>query len=251
MSSKSVYQYRIFCKTENKFYYIWNTNVPNSCPSNSSHILDTTSTIILDSVTSDEVTVLQKTNSTGINYRAESFIMQIPANSTISKECSWLYNIAILTVNCTVGNENIGDLVNTYVAPNTIIGIITQNVTLGDTNIVVSDSVLQYLNIGYLLTISNGNQSINMGQCIDIKKDSKTIFCEKSANMNINSSNTSFVYMTIQNVKNMYFTQPETINLATKTIGSSFLPKNTKISIEYTNNSNTPKIFKFYLEMFY
>ena len=88
-----------------------------------------------------------------------------------------------------------------------------------------------------------------MGECIDIIKESKTIVCENAANINLNAP--AYVYMTIQNIKNMYFIEPETLNLATKTLGSSFLPKNTKIVVEYTNNSNVVKFFKFYVEMFY
>ena len=55
----------------------------------------------------------------------------------------------------------------------------------------------------------------------------------------------------IYNIRNMILNSPGKYALATKHLQASALPKNTKVEVVYTNNSNIEKSFIFFLEFCY
>ena len=146
--------------------------------------------------------------------------------------------------------KNIGDTINLYVAPNTNIGTITQNITQNDTLINVSESVLTNISVGHLITITNGNQKIEMGQCINIDTINNKITCDIPANISILSG--AYVQSSRQVVKDFYINTSNLLHtLANKTISRLSLPKNTNSSISYINTSNVEKTFTFSIEFLY
>ena len=108
----SVYNYRLFCCTENQFVFSWGQTTPTTCPNNNQHTIDSTSVVIVDSKDSNNVTIVQvQPGATGDNYRVEGQMINIAANSSTTKDMSWPYNVAIMTINFSIGTQHSGDII--------------------------------------------------------------------------------------------------------------------------------------------
>jgi len=246
--NKNLNKYSLRCSSENKLVYTWNETSPQVCPNNTNHLIDLSSIKIVDTIVQNAVTIIQTNGQTGDNYRVESKKLTIPANSTIYEDYTWNYPIAVMTINWYSTQENIGDVINGYIAPNTTIGAITNNITTGDTLIHVSPTVLTYIRVGYEVNITNGMTNIIMGEVLTIDKVNSTLILSIASTENINAP--AYLQMTVHNIYNMNLI-PGVTNLASKHIESSALPKNTVARIKYTNNGNTEKTFIFYYEIMY
>lgn len=49
----SVYKYRIYCKDESSYNYVWNTTPPTTCPNNNTHLIDNDTITVVDSISND------------------------------------------------------------------------------------------------------------------------------------------------------------------------------------------------------
>jgi hypothetical protein len=249
MSNQTLYQYRFHCNSEESLVYVWSTQAPTVCPNNNTHHIDPSTISIVDTVASNNVSIVQTTGDIQNNYCCESKKITIPANSTISTVYTWPIDIAILTVNWTSEEIHRGDIINGYIAKNTTIGVITNSVSQGDTVLHVSPTVLSYINRGYLINLTDGISSIDLGQCLEINKTANTITCEIPAITNM--SQWSYVRMTIHNMRNMIIDSPGKCALATKHLQASSLSQNTSVEVVYSNNTNIEKSFVFYVEFMY
>lgn len=249
MTSRSIYRHRLHCSTEDAFVYCWSEDTPTNCPHDINHIVDLNSISIIDTVSNNSVNIIQSSGDTGNNYRVEGKKLTIPPLSTLDFDFSWPYNISVLTVNWSSNECHRGDVVNGYVSSNTTVGALTENITSGDTIIHVSSTVLNHLNRGFLVTVTDNVHSMDMGECISIDKSAATIECQFPASVTMIAG--SFIQMTINNIKNIPLWEPETVNLAVKNVGSSFLPAKTKVRLQYSNNANVEKVFCIRYEYFY
>lgn len=249
MAPRIINKYRLFCNTENNYVYDWCESIPTVCPNNNVHIIDNSSISITDTIDSNTVNVIQASGDVGDNYRVECKCITAPANQTVSFLYSWPFNISIMNINWTSTEIHRGDIINGYVAPNTTIGVVTQQINNGDTIIHVSNSVFDYINNGFYINITNGSQIIDLGQCICINKSNNTIKCENSANNTMKAG--AYLQMTIRNIKDLLFVEPESITIANKHIKSSFIPANINLKFDYQNNSGVEKKFKFIYEYIY
>jgi hypothetical protein len=246
--NKNLYKYSLRCSSENKLVYCWNEESPQVCPNNTNHLIDLNSITIIDSVIQNSVNVIQSSGTTSDNYRVESKKIIIPPNTVLKTNYTWSYPISVMTINWTTNDTHIGDIVNGYLAPNTTIGAITSNVVQGDTLIHVSDTVLLYSKIGYMINITNGLNNIIMGEVLSIDTINKTLLLNTAASSNINAP--AYVQLTVHNIYNIHL-QPGITNLASKHIKSSSLPANTIAQLEYNNTSNVEKTFIFWFEFLY
>lgn len=53
-----LHKYRIKCNTENSYVFKWDKNQPIVCPNNNTHTIDNTSIAIVDSISENELKVL-------------------------------------------------------------------------------------------------------------------------------------------------------------------------------------------------
>lgn len=94
--------------------------------------------IILDNIVSahmpktNEVQIVkikEETNDTGENFQITSIKINAAKNTTTSTYISWPHPISALLLNFTSGSEHIGDFISLSAIDNTIVGVITANVT--------------------------------------------------------------------------------------------------------------------------
>jgi hypothetical protein len=247
MSSRTLNQYRIFCITEDKFVTCWSDIKPTICPNNNLDSIDNNSVTIVDTISNNDVNIIQSpAGLTNDTYRMEGFKLSIPANNVGIKDMSWPFNVSILTINLYANIENTGDMICGFAAPNTTIGILTQNVSQGDCLIHVSSSVFGFIKTGHIVTITNGRQKINLEQCIHIDTLNNTITCEIPANAPISQG--AYIQFSAQTIKNLEIGNADTISIANKHVSSSSIPKGVICRFIYTNRSNFSKDFSYSVE---
>jgi len=239
--------YRFYCNTESSLVSDWGTEIPLVCPNNSTHTINSNSIAIINSISENQVQVIPQTNLTGGQYRAESISFTIPANSTVSHNNSWPFNISVKTVSFNTIAEQQGDVINSLIAPNTVIGYNTTNVNIGNTIFNVNNTVINYSKIGYLLSIKNGTNTSVLGQVINISGNSVT--CETPSTFNFNAG--SQIMLTINNIRNFVIGPPGPVHLEASGSTSAIIPAGTIVDAQYTNNQNVSTIFNWNYEYFY
>ena len=243
--SKIINRYRYFCITENAYCYVWSDSEPTKCANNESDTIDTTTITIVDAIESNSVNIVQELVPTGGNYRAESKKCILDGTATQNFDLSWKYPISVINIDLISGNNNGDDIVNVYIGPNNTIGVLTNNLAINDTVLYVNSSVTTYINIGYIVSISG----THLGECIAIDKTNGTITIDTPSTINVNSGN--YIQMIVNNIKQFLLKSNTNYLLGRKTIGTSSLPANTIVRINYTNTSLTAKEFVFTIEYLY
>jgi hypothetical protein len=99
-------KYRIYCTTEDIYVYKWDKIIPTTCPNNQSHIIDTNSITIIDSITSEDIKI--------INQRKDFFNNMEVTQKTNLFHLKSVFGFDYLNNNfTTIGNStitnNIGD----------------------------------------------------------------------------------------------------------------------------------------------
>lgn len=240
--------YSLFCITENKFVDIFSNDQPTSCPIDDTHqILSNT---IIEKLDFDVgIPIRQEYVKTGGNYRAESRKIITQPNSISIAEFTWPMPINVAMVKF-ISSENMdGDIINSIIAPDSVIGVITQNTQIGDTTISVYPTVLQYLYIGYYVKLNDGIHENDMGMVLGIDEKNLTIKCEKSA-QNAFSAGTE-VLMTIYNIVNFEIGPAGYYEFGSSHLTASYIPTGTKVRMSYMNNSSEVKKLRVYYEYNY
>ena len=65
----TVNHYKLWCSTENAYAYTWGTSPPTTCPHDTSHTVDTNTTVITESVSPNLVTIQAPSYGTNDSYR--------------------------------------------------------------------------------------------------------------------------------------------------------------------------------------
>lgn len=247
--SKSVNKYRIFCNTENKYTYSWDDTLPTKCPTDGSHTIDTTTISVIDTINTSTVNINQENVPTGGNYRAESKKVTIAANSTQSFDFVWPYPISVLTMTFFAGEENHNDILDTFVAPDTIIGVVVAQGNNGDTVVHVNQTVTDNIKIGYRVNFTDGMSKTFVGECIAIDKQNGTVTLDTPLATAVMPG--TYLSIAVNNVKNFILKSGTKYELARKTIGASYVPTNTLVRLQYQNVGEAETDFFFSFEILY
>jgi hypothetical protein len=249
-------KWKVYCTTEQKYIEQWLEDgiVPTTCPNDSTHIVNDNSYYIVESTTTTEVIIKEENVSTGGHFRVQDICFSCPANSTKEYSFSFPVSISVLAFKMIVRPDMEGDKLHGVVSPNSLVGILTESVTIDDLIISVSDSVIENVYIGMEINLydSINDISIDCGQILGIDKDNKQITVENKITRSFNIGD--HVRVGVCMLKNIEFpkiTSDFIYEVGTTKIGASYLPKNTLTCITYTNTSNTDKNCHIFYEYLY
>lgn len=249
----TVNQYQIYCETEEEYVSAWDTAPLTSCPHNNTHVVDLNSVVIIGAVNEAAVKIDQEDIPTQGYYRLYGFQFTAATGPNIdtSYDVTFPYPVNILTVTLEAGDENIGDIVNAVVGPGTVIGVITADVSIGDTIINVSSTVLSIIKMGFQATLSDGTQTDALGEVTNIDLINNQITVASAATLSFSASSPTYVQMTVLRVTNYYIHNTNATPWGNGSYGGSYLPANVIGRVIYTNMSDQPKIVSINIEMFY
>lgn len=249
MAAKQVDHYRVFCKTENAYQYVWKDTFPTICPNNNTHLIDTDTVSIIDTVSQAAVEVVQQTG-TGGNYTCQSFCFDIPANSTITKQYSWPYPVSISTMHFTSDATQTGDLISGIISPNTVIGFLAADLPATGTVLSVTPSVAQNAITGTLATVSDGTNSVDLGSFYNINTSNNTVCVQSAAKIGFAAAAPTKVMMSFQNIS-LEIGQPGFYTFGSQQLKGASMPANAIMQISYTNRGEVDKRFRCWGEMGY
>ena len=141
-----------------------------------------------------------------------------------------------------------GDSMEVHVAPNTLIGALTQDAQLPDNFLYVSQSVLDNIKIGYYIGLYNqyNEYEEELGQVIEIDKNNSKIILDTTIKRYIPAGN--YLAMCIKIIPKVYFYTNNVIEIGKNIPTSQFIPANTDILIKYINNNNLSKTLSIFTE---
>jgi len=158
--------------------------------------------------------------------------------------------------------ENEGDGVSVIAAPDTVIGALAANANSGDSEIVVSPTVMSNLKIGYSVTITDGVHSETfmcggldtVNSVVKLRKIIVNSEPNPSLAYSYLAATPTTIMMSIPYTMTTSLTDPFVIirggrdyPSGTVAFGTTMIPANTKFRIRYKNNGVTAK--KLYLDL--
>lgn len=160
---------------------------------------------------------------------------------------SFPFPISLFASKWLVSEDQISDVAEFHLAPNTVCGILTRPHYTGDTVLHVNDTVFTqaHMRIGYYITV-NGQ---DLGRVISKNEMELTITVENP--LPIDMAAGSYVFFTIKMVPFWRFNAPGFCSVGESKIGSSLVPANTIMRMVYHNNSGKPKWFSFSIDYLY
>ena len=257
--SKTVNKYRLRCTTDATDEYVWNTTTPTVCPTNTAHTINPNLTVIVDTVSSSMVEIREEQSNTTNTptqgyYKSKGFCCAVAPNTNAVLDIQFPYPITIMNGWFHSTEKQIGDKVDAVAAPNTIIGGITAPVNTGNTTINVSSTVPLYLSVGNKVNLLNVATlaSSQLGDVVSIDSGNGKIVVENAADQNWTNPAYTVVRMNKYLIEDLHITNSNMrYGFAEKKIGGSYLPKNTKLEVKYTNNEGNAKNFVFNVEYLY
>lgn len=247
----TIYQWRIRCTTDNKFEYVWNPDKPTKCPSNINHAIDSTKTTVVDRIDPNFIRIQEESTPTGNNFKIETKVLTSPGVGISKLDIRWPFPVSIFSASFVGTTDHVGDVFNVDVSPNTTIGVLTANVSTGDTILNVTPTVIEYLNIGRKVKISDGTNVNNLGYVININEANNQITVDTAVVNNFSATSPTYVIMTVKLIEDFEIGPPWEYEFAKRKIGGTYVPANTLIQLSYDNKTNTPKKLIFAIEFTY
>jgi hypothetical protein len=248
----TIYKYRIYCSTDSKYEYQWNEEEPNKCPVNTSHSINTGLTTIVEIREPNLITIKEEDTPTGGHFCTEVVKIEATANVITTVDSSWPFPITGLLVSFITNDTHEGDSVDIAVAPDTIIGAITSNMTSGNVIANVQQSVIDNISVGFYVTLWDGVNTHNCGRVINKNTVDKQITIEIPTTTDFLITRTTYVKITPYYVKNFELGPPWKYDFGTSKIGGTYIPSNTIVRVLYHNTSpETDKIIRAQVEYLY
>ncbi len=255
MSLEAIYNvYKVYCITEGAWVNIAKIETeaaPNYCPNNPSHTINPDSIYIQEKLGEKQPVVI-KTNAnnttTGLGnfsdyFKIHGYKLDITTlNGTQIFPISWKKNIYALGFMYQPTIDNIGDSIDVIIAPNTVIGVLSNSNNIGDTVININ-GVINYIKVGHELLL-NGNI---VGEVLGINGMAITI----DKPLDTSYSQGTFVGFQIRLLQSNYIANANNVNINRNSLAVNAIPANTVCNIIYNNTSNSTKTFHFIIYYLY
>ncbi len=256
-TSKTVYQWEVYCLSTQSYQLVWDTIEPTTCPENASHTISTNpGARIVDKVSHEQVKITEEEAlpTQGI-YKCKGHKMPIPTGNVgdvTILNVTWPYPITLMNGYFISTDSMVTDEINVWIAPNTTIGAIIAPVYSGNSVISVTSTVLDNIYRGWCVNITDGVHNDVLGECIEMNVGNSTITCMNTATHNFNPLSPTYVQMTPKLVEDICILAGGIrYPFAEKKIGGRSIPKGAIMQIRYTNNTGNAKTFIFFTEYLY
>jgi len=237
--TSQVNNYRIYCNTEATNVYKWDTVEPTTCPNNNAHSINSSLTTIVETL---NVNTIKAEEASDGYFETSHVVMTIPAGTpgdVTTHDVTWPMDIMLWRTLITPTTDMFGDVVNVLAAPETTVGVITANASIGTTTINVNSTVTANTERGFLITLDDGVNKNVCGRCTAVDSGAGTItFQTPTTNAFIAGTP---VKISIYVLKGIHFINTETIDIGLKGIKGKSIPEGMILRVYYTNNSGTAK----------
>lgn len=197
----------------------------------------------------DTIVKVKEEEKTGTQGHFQSRVIDLESqdSSIVIKDISFPYNVSLFSAEWIVADEHVGDRAEFQLGPDTIIGVITEDASIGTNTFKVSQTVIDNIKKGFHVKLNDEN----LERVIDYDTLNLTITTENSCTSLISSN--SYVKMTIKIVPYWKFTASGFNSVGESKIGASFIPANTILRLVYYNENGQThkKIFGISIDYLY
>ena len=186
------------------------------------------------------------------HYQSRGMEMSIPASTgTHTADFSFNYPISLMSMEYVPSATMEGDHFSCLVAPETIVGVVTSDVTASDTVINVSSTVTDNVQLGYLVHLDDLTNKDYVAEVTAIDKAAGTITVATGAVNGFAAATPTYVKQTVIMGIDLRLNGTARVELGSTKIGGSYLPAGAVIRIEYKNDTGTAKTFSAIAEYLY
>ena len=232
-------KYRVWCDTDSKYEYVWGTEAPTKCPTNTTHSLTGGATIV-GGLSSNDLRLQEEDplHKTGGHFQVHGEQFEAPNNSVTNHDFSFPFDIAIFAATVNTSGLSDGDTIDFEIGPDTIIGAITADVTANDTVITVQQSVIDNIAVGKYLTLDDGTNS-ERGWVIDIDDVNLTVTLNAGTTNGYSAATPTTCGVTTKMANNLEIVSSSRYDLGQSKMGGSWVPAGTIIRISFTNGAGS------------
>ena len=167
------------------------------------------------------------------------------------QDYTWPIPISFLSAEYNSEDEHRGDKVEAVVSPDTIIGAITGNVSASDVVINVQQSVIDNVDIGFWVSITDGVSLDDLGRVVAIDDINNQVTVEIAATQSFLASSPTYFRMSIKIMHEFDLYSPGPIAIGESKIGGSYVTANTTLRIRYYNADGAQKTFNGAIDYLY
>lgn len=256
--NETLIQYSVVCTGAGNHGTVTTNFIPESlgaptvCPTDTSDTIDSAKTSIINVREPALVSIKEElTNPTGGNAKIWGYSFTAAASTTTDFLLSWPFPITLLagTLYCPAQSDD--DIIELTVAPDTVIGAITVDVSISDITINVQQSVTDNVDVGYFVNLYNGVTTVDLGRVLSVDKENNTITVENAATSALLALTPTYVRMSVKVVENIQVTSGAIYDFGKKKQGGKHIPANTNLRVSYTETNATSKTVRFHIEGIY
>lgn len=257
MSSElKVHEWEVYCTTDSVNRSVWAPDMPTLCPDNINHTISTDPPPRIIQIVSDRmVKIIEEDGVTQGIYKFKGYKKQIPAGTPGNVTTilhTFPFPISLINGWFIAKDDMEDDTINLTVAEDMVIGAIAAPVYTGNSEITVTSTVIDNIYKGYNLKITDGVNSNDLGQVLDINVENSTLTLENPAANTFNPLSPSYILMSVNVIEDFHIpVGKQRYAFAEKKVGGKYLPAGIPISVKYTNNSGNAKTFAYNMEYLY
>lgn len=253
MAIPQIYEYRIYCTTEQTFVTFYGVDPPTTCPNDTNH------TVNPDSVQKGHLvgpdTVIAKDSSPDAGYfQASTIVIDIPANAggpqTIITDIKYPFDMYIWEMSIAQNPASVGDSLSVQLSPDTIIGLMTVDAKVGDIVINCSGTIFNYVVRGSEIGISDGKNTEYPGRVTAVDSKAGTITVETPLVNAYSSASPTYILFSVYPIRNLICDSAARITLGNKGLKAKVVPAGTTIRVIYVDNTIGDAV-KAYLQIQY
>ena len=241
-STSLINKYQIYCNTESDWIEGWSNVEPTTCYNNTSHSVNLHSVQELESVSNSQVKIIEDTAFVARNVKIVSVHFEnVQVGETQIKSYKFEYITSMYSYKFATDDTNKGDEISIAINPQTPLGLITADITAGDTIIYAPAALFTFGWVGFNIYVSDGTNFNDLGEIINIDKVNNTITVKNPA-VNDFSSNDTILLMTYYNMKGMKIGPAQMYAFGEDVIGGAAVPVGTEVQFSYKNNQIIPEL---------
>lgn len=273
MATKKINKYRVWCNDDSRWEELWldeNDGDPANCPTNATHVIDTTKTSVLETVSSQEViaTINEEVDSkTGGHYQGSTQHFDMTGSNAVNQGewfegyFSFPIPVSLLTLSFTSFPMNENDIIEldvfpnfhygTHLAGNAPIQNLAANVGVGESTLIGDAVCMEVFKTGYFISITDGTNTEDLGRVTGVNTSTGAITTEfPTANAYLATTPTKLL-RTVKMGYNYKIQGTGRYALGQAKIGGSYIPAGTPFRFRYKNVTGGDKQFTFDLEYLY
>ena len=191
------------------------------------------------------------TNATGGSFQTVTLGVDVgdEVGAWYTADHSFPFPIAMVSCDLLISEQHVGDILEVIAMPNTPIGAIIEDVTTGDKELKVQQSVLDNAKVGHYIDITDGTNLSDMGRIVT--KTSTSIIMENAATHDFEMASPTYVRLSVKIFDNWEFCGAGRIDIGDSKVGTSSLPANATLRMKYKNVTGGTKRFVAPMDIMY